>query len=523
MPHYFSLQYSAIQKTILRHDRLWSISGTSQILSSLNEIDMPLIVQKHNGRPIISSGGKFTASFSDKESALSALKEIRKIISTTLPMLEVQYSDIVEADNLKEALHKEDGNGLINQLAEAKRCFRGYGFTYNPHLQVCDECGEYPAERGWDEDKRLCRICFEGYEKSVLKTNDLLAKDPQSLTSIEKIYLNYLKQFDAGDIPQIPRNFENLFPSNKEDADRQKMAVWTSDINNMGDKVPLWFSQGEDAIPATLQKVTDFNINLISRTLKDVFGTHIVTAADETKYMPFRIIVGGGDDLCVVMRDKDIMRFALGLSKNLHHMLQEVNNDNTHPLNLQHLNSLLDKSKNDKKLKPHSFGGAFVVTPLHTPFKRIHQILELLMKEAKQKTDRQDNSVNWRILSTDEKSVSDILIPFEKPLIIEKAYNHIPDKLSFEDYYEMAEQYRGLSTSHRQQIISKAIEFISETQDKKERGKMLETFLKRMPAASADKESLHNKLIIEERLKNDGVIDISRLCTLFELIGILGV
>lgn len=29
---YVSLQYSAIQKTVLRHDRLWSMAGVSQML-----------------------------------------------------------------------------------------------------------------------------------------------------------------------------------------------------------------------------------------------------------------------------------------------------------------------------------------------------------------------------------------------------------------------------------------------------------------------------------------------------------
>ncbi len=56
--HYFSLQYSAIQKTALRHDRLWSIAGISQILSVMNELELPKITEDNGGDVLVAGGGE---------------------------------------------------------------------------------------------------------------------------------------------------------------------------------------------------------------------------------------------------------------------------------------------------------------------------------------------------------------------------------------------------------------------------------------------------------------------------------
>ena len=143
MYYYLSLQYSAIQKTVLRHDRLWSIAGISNTLARLNEIDLPDIAVHHGGTAIVAGGGKFTARFRDEASAVAARSECVRLLSTTLPMLEFQVSDIVSADTFTEAIAN---NNIIKSVNEQKQSFRGYASCYLPHLAVCAECGEYPAE-----------------------------------------------------------------------------------------------------------------------------------------------------------------------------------------------------------------------------------------------------------------------------------------------------------------------------------------------------------------------------------------
>ncbi len=207
-----------------------------------------------------------------------------------------------------------------------------------------------------------------------------------------------------------------------------------------------------------------------------------------------------------------ILKFTIELSKSFNKILkEEIEKDRNFPLNFEFL-----QEKANKELNPHSFGGGFVVAPVHTPFRKIFELAEKLLKEAKRRTERKVNSVNWRVLSTDEESIIENLIPFDKPLPIEKG--SFQQWLSFEDYYDMVDEYKEFSSSHIHQIVEKAINITMEIDDKVERGKKLEKFLKGMPAASADKNSLHNKLILDERLKDEGFIDLSRLFTLFELI-----
>ncbi len=150
--YYFSLQYSANQKTVLRHNRLWSIAGISQGLAWLNEIEFFRIAQEiHGGKVLVAGGGKFTAKFTDKNKAQAAKQAIVKLLACSFPMLEFQQAEIVEAADFAEAKQK----GILEQLGEQKRRFRGYGTSYLPHLAVCGECGEYSAEGQFKKEEKF--------------------------------------------------------------------------------------------------------------------------------------------------------------------------------------------------------------------------------------------------------------------------------------------------------------------------------------------------------------------------------
>ena len=92
-------------------------------------------------------------------------KEVKKIVSTTLPMLEFQVSSVREAKNFKKAKEPLKKNehpypGIIQELKEKKRCFRGYGVSFNPHFKE----GKYLPFRiiiaGGDD---LCIVMSEKY------------------------------------------------------------------------------------------------------------------------------------------------------------------------------------------------------------------------------------------------------------------------------------------------------------------------------------------------------------------------
>lgn len=321
VPHYYlSLQFSAIQKTILRHDRLWSIAGTSQILSKLNEIELPIAV-RNKGMVIVAGGGKFTARFDSIDNAKSAKAEIIKKISSTLPMLEFQVSEEpVPSESMQKAKEITQNPlypGIINELNEQKRVFRGYGVTYNPHLKVCDECGEYPATKSifaksGSKKVHVCDTCTIAKEAADINLNKLKdLKDEDSLTTLEKIYKKFAdakaikdKRYDN---LNVPTDFDDLFPDDDREAgggkQKWRMAVWTSDVNSMGDKVMVWLNQKEDEMFGTFKEVKDLNIEFVSDALVETFKeVKFIEKKDKNGcYIPFRLIVAGGDDLCVVM------------------------------------------------------------------------------------------------------------------------------------------------------------------------------------------------------------------------------
>lgn len=525
MRFYIYLQYSAIQKAVLRHDRLWSIAGMSQALSRLNEVDLPAIVSRFNGKTFVAGGGKFTARLEAEDKASQAREEIIKLLTTTLPLLEFQISEVIPAESLAKAQEpkiKEDGSveypGIINALNEQKRCFRGYGLTFNPHFMVCKECGEYPAvkKKHKDEAKFVCSICLYAEEVADIKLQGLKDTADIKLTSIEKIYKKYAGEINE-DKAAIPTNFEDLFPfdENSEEG-KKRLAVWSSDINGMGDKVTVWLRQEEDKIKETFDKVKDVNITIVSTALKETFPTDKLIKKDKT-YIPFRLIVAGGDDLCIVMKDKDILKFVKNISNALNDEIKGLKDN--HPLNLSWLKDAREKEQEENKkadkqedFKPHSFGGSFIVTPIHTPFKKLHHAAEELMSTAKKETGRQGNSVNWLIMSADEKPERERLLGFEKPLFIDKESG---DKLTFNDYMKLAEKYKNLSGSHTQQIVGKMIEFRKYENPEK----LLDTWLKRKPAASKETSKI-NELLHEKDLQENGGLNLRRLATLLELMSI---
>jgi hypothetical protein len=161
MPYYISIQYSAIQAAILRHDRLWSMAGTSLLMAELNEKIFP---EYANLGQTVVCGGKFTARFDDKEVAETARRDIITALVTTFPMLEFQIaSEAIKGGSLQDT---ELRDNLIKPLGVQKMELRGSGVSFNPHVQRCAECGEYPAEgRFAIKKKTVCSYCHEANKK----------------------------------------------------------------------------------------------------------------------------------------------------------------------------------------------------------------------------------------------------------------------------------------------------------------------------------------------------------------------
>lgn len=332
-------------------------------------------------------------------------------------------------------------------------------------------------------------------------------KDLPQETTLAKIYREYFSGvYGEDDWPRIPLDFNDLSSHrNKPDQEnageeKKRMAVWFSDLNNMNDKVPIWFDQKDEDIIETFRAVKEVNINIIVNALCRTFKK----SNKRIEYIPFRVIVAGGDDLRIVMDEPFILDFVVNLSESLHEKINNLGED--HPL---HVKWLEQHKKIEKVIKPYSFGGSFIVTAIHAPFRKIHDLCEDLMSHAKEKTNRYDNSVAWRILSEGEKE-SPGPLKAENPLFIDKA---IPDDVSlrsFSDYLSLAEKHRSISATHRYQIIDK-IAHVPKTELEK-------TFI-RMAAKGTDKD--FTAILSEPKFRNaEKKLLTERIVTLFELMGI---
>ncbi|RMG04481.1 MAG: hypothetical protein D6726_03260 [Nitrospirae bacterium] len=496
--YYLSLQFSAIQKAIMRHDRLWAMAGTSRILSWLNEVAMPQIAKDHSGEVIVAGGGKFTARFAKESDAEMSKDEMVKLISTTLPMLEFQVAPVRKGNSFNEIniTTVEDGSvkpGVINILNDSKRTYRGYGVTFNPHMRVCKECASYPAviEHPAEYNTLLCRFCYDSFKSARLNLNNLDTRT--DLTTLEKVYKGYLDDLKV-DIQglSIPMNFQDLFP---EKVEKQRMAVWVSDLNNMNDKVPIWLSQDERMIFGIFREVIKINIEFIRRALSLTFHKDTFIKKGGDTFIPFRLIVAGGDDLCVVMSSEYILEFARNLDISLNETISTLSPD--HPLHPE----FLEKNSEGKSPEPYCYGGAFVVTDTHTPFKTVHEAAENLMKEAKEKTRRKENSVNWGVMSTEGVSSTERLLRFHRPLV----YG------DFNTYIELCKVFKNISSSRIYQISEMLVEHFSN-------GKDVEKALLSIPETwKAD--SHMNRLMKEDAFRDEtGRIVPERMATFLELL-----
>ncbi len=500
---YVSLQYSAIQKVIARVDRLWSMAGLSQLLQELNELTLPDIVNSCHGDVLIAGGGKLTARFGSQSAAKDALKLLIKEVATTLPMLEFQAAGPVEASSLKEAILEKK---LLETLKTQKRNLRGHASAHLPHMAVCETCGELPAEtelRQGGKRIKSCRICRRIKECAQLDLQQIYSTPSEQLTNLQRVYKKYFELTGINPQPvSLPVDFEMLFPS-QEAEERNRLGIFFADINNMKDKVVAWLNQPEDQIRKLFECVTEFLAKRVSEALAETFP-HA-----QDGYLPFRIIVAGGDDLCFVMTDKAVVPFLVNLSKIMESEIEKLDKD--HPLSTEWLkNNMLDPSR----LKPYCFGASFLITSLHTPFRRIFENGEELMKQCKKDTDRKGNAVTWRVMA-EEGSFDSEPLHFAKPLFITHNAPDTPDgfakRPTLADYVELCgPQKHGKLKNSQIHAMAGVLALSSQK---------IETWIKclssRVPRPALD------KILNDSLLTPQGVIDPANLATLLELKGIL--
>jgi CRISPR/Cas system-associated protein Cas10 (large subunit of type III CRISPR-Cas system) len=481
--NYIALQFSGIQKALLRHPRLWSIAGTSEVMDYLSSVELPEIAKQRGGEVIISGGGKFTVAFEKEEDARIAKKEIEKVLSTVLPFVEFQIAGPEKGENLSSVIKE-----LTKSLRISKIGTRGYGVTYNPQLKSCEECGEFPAEKNKKiGDKKVCRFCYEVLNYPF----------ERGLPLIREIYKAWCSGLEVSDEITMPRNFEDLFGKNEDLTKKRRLGVWVSDLNNMGKKIPCWTAQEDKKIVDTFNALNNFNKEVMIETLREVFSSNSLIKKDNKYFSPFRLIIAGGDDLCIVMSAEYILNFACSFYDVFKRKLK------TYEERYEFFREdwLSSKAKDPKNPPgPFTFASAFIVIDMHTPFIKIHDVAEELLKNAKQKT-RDKNMVNWRIMAVEE-DITEKLLKYNKPMSFEELL----------EYYQLCEKYSNFS---RTKIYQLARLLIETGQDK-------ELFLRKVlgiPDALKDKKDL-SRLLREPFFDSETYIDTHKLATFLELLNL---
>jgi hypothetical protein len=295
------------------------------------------------------------------------------------------------------------------------------------------------------------------------------------------------------------------------------MAVWLSDTNNMNTKVPIWLSQNDKEVPLIFHALIEAYVDIAAAALKTVFPQEYWnTHPEEGEFLPFRLIVAGGDDLCIIMSEEFVLDFAMALSKSYNDKIESFQEGDY--LSMAWLEKHRQKDRSVSP-GPFSFGGAFVITPIHTPFKLIHELGEDLMGKAKKTTDRQANSLDWRILSVEEKSVADEILVFEKPVFIHPSVS-IPDAmsdtLSLQDYLELRNIYRDILSSSQIKNIASAL--IKAKKDPFH----LESLLVKVAYAGMEKgvKYLLADSVFRRNKLPDGELNSGKIATLLELLTI---
>ncbi len=487
----------------MRHDRLWSMAGMSLVLAKLNEITLPKIIKDNGGTPLLASGGKLTARFPNRDKAVEARDKLWAGVAKRLPMLEFQVNrEPIEAASLTEAKEK----GLVEELSAAKRAFRGSALSFNPHLARCVECGDYPAHTELaDEGGHLCTFCQTAKDAAFSLNTHMIGRTPDSeATTIERVYQDYLSGFEnLSRKPRIPLNFDDLFAGRgkeRRQSERERMAVWFSDINGLGGKVGVWLQQDEDDIPGFFSKVSKIFIATVVKALNATFPQKEL---EDHTFLPFRIIVAGGDDLWLVMDEEYGLTFAQAYHKAIADKVRGQTADS--PLSVAWLEKNADP-KQKKNFTEYSFGGALVVTSSHTSFRAVHHLAENLVKETKEKSGRRANALTWRFMG-DDQSLTETKLAFDKPLFLSESASG-PD---LESYLKAIknEAAEKLSGSHRQQVARLLFEHQADPA-------AFEYALKRLAGTGLPKKDF-DFLLLDPLFRKEGILALDRIATFLEL------
>lgn len=362
-----------IQEYIFRNIKLKPIFGASLLVAELTGHDFCKAESVLKGfkkareirelssekqyLPIFFGGGNIKIIFSANEYALAFVEDMQRIFIKKAPG--ATFSHII---------YKFNGhfdNNIIEQAErELKKIKQSKWYSIqpntNPCFDLCSLCKTYPANQE-NNGKLVCENCF-----CALRSFDNFS----NINNEDVLLKRFHKQFQNN----IRCEFMNEFDDIKDD--KSYLAILNMDANDIGDKIAqsVQGMVNDRCVQALKEFSTGLNnavIEMLINSLKD----NIFTPEEiGKKVVPFRPIIIGGDDICLVIAGNKA---------------------------IQLINNFIDNVKKNSFCKgkeiTFSIGVCFVKS--HYPFSFAHKLSEQLLASAKSRKFH-GNVIDWEILNS---------------------------------------------------------------------------------------------------------------------------
>lgn len=362
-----------IQEYIFRNIRLKPIVGASllvaqltsrafckaeSVLKYLGEVEnfSQLTSEGSQYLPLFFGGGNIKVIFTTYKNSYDFIEDMQKIFITNAPG--ASFSNVIfkfssDFDStIIEKAEKELKKIKQSKLSRIKP-------DTNPLFDLCDLCGTYPSgyTHPYDRTKHVCENCLKTLESF---------KNVSSLNNHDVLLKKFYDEF------KVKSNCEFMDEFDEIKDDKSYLAVITMDANSIGDKIKEIISNKKD--DESVNELRSFseglNENIITVLRKSIEGIF----ANDIEKIPFRPIIIGGDDICLVIAGNKaityVCRFIEELGKN----------------NFCKENTIT-----------FSIGISFVKS--HYPFSFAHKLSEQLLKNAKSEKSL-GNIIDWVALNT---------------------------------------------------------------------------------------------------------------------------
>lgn len=363
-----------IQEYVFRNIKLKPIFGASLLVAELTSHDFcktesilkefeeaKEIKELSSGKrylPIFFGGGNIKIIFSANKDTLTFVEDmqrifIRKAHGATFSHVIYKFTDNFD-NNVIEQAEKE-----LKKIKQSKWC--SIQPNTNPCFDLCTLCRTYPANLKHRDGKFVCENCF-----CALKSFDNFL----SMNNKDILLKRFHEQFSNN----LHCKFMNEFDDIKDD--KSYLAVLNMDANDIGDKIVKCTQNkvNDTCVTALKDFSTGLNnavIEMLINSLKDNIFTPEEIGKEEA---PFRPIIIGGDDICLVIAGNKAIRFICNFIDNIKKNPFCISNAIT-----------------------FSIGVCFVKS--HYPFSFAHKLSEQLLASAKAKKSH-GNVIDWETLNT---------------------------------------------------------------------------------------------------------------------------